>query len=122
MIRLKAPWNERNGRFAPLKAVVFAGLFVPAAWVVYLAATGALDPKVVTEMIHRTGLWTIRFLMLSLLVTPLIRSARYPKLVWIRRMVGVAAFAYATAHFTLYIVDQHYQLAHWRARSRCASI
>jgi len=112
MIRLKAPWNERNGRFAPLKAVVFAGLFVPAAWIAYLAATGALDPKVVTEMLHRTGLWTIRFLMLSLLVTPLIRSARYPKLVGIRRMVGVAAFAYATAHLGLYVVDQHYNLAH----------
>ena len=51
-------------------------------------------------MIHRTGLWTIRFLMLSLLVTPLIRSARYPKLIAVRRMVGVAAFAYAAAHLT----------------------
>lgn len=112
MIALKAPWNERNGRFSPLKAVVFAGLFVPAAWIVYLAATGALEPKVVTEMIHRTGLWTIRFLLLSLLVTPLIRSARYPKLIAVRRMVGVAAFAYAAAHLTLYVVDQHYDLVH----------
>ena len=76
---MKAPWNERNGRFSPLKAVVFAGLFVPAAWIAYLAATGALEPKVVTEMIHRTGLWTIRFLLLSLLMTPLMRGARYPK-------------------------------------------
>ena len=112
MISLKAPWNERNGRFSPLKAAVFAGLFVPAAWIVFLAATGALDPKVVTEMIHRTGLWAIRFLLLSLLVTPLIRSARYPKLVAIRRMVGVAAFAYASAHLLLYITDQHFDLAH----------
>lgn len=112
MIALKAPWNERNGGFSPLKAVVFAGLFVPAAWITYLAATGALEPKVVTEMIHRTGLWTIRFLMLSLFVTPLIRSARYPKLIAVRRMVGVAAFAYAAIHLTLYVVDQHYDLAH----------
>jgi len=112
MLELKAPWNERNGRFSLLKAVVFAGLIVPAAWIVYLAATGALDPKVVTEMIHRTGQWAVRFLLLSLLVTPLIRSARYPKLVAIRRMVGVAAFAYASAHLTLYAVDQHYDLAH----------
>src|SRR5208282_2854425 len=112
MLKLKAPWNERNGRFSALKAVIFAGLFLPAAWIVYLAATGALDPKVVTEMIHRTGLWTIRFLMLSLLVTPLIRSARYPKLIAVRRMVGVAAFAYAAAHLTLYVVDQHYDLVH----------
>ena len=112
MIHLRAPWNERNGRFSPLKAVVFAGLFVPAGWIVYLAATGALDPKVVTEMIHRTGLWAIRFLLLSLLVTPLIRSARAPKLVAIRRMVGVAAFAYASTHLTLYVVDQHFDLVH----------
>ncbi len=112
MIQLKAPWSERNGRFSPLKAVVFAGLFVPAGWILLLAATGALEPKVVTEMIHRTGLWTIRFLTLSLLVTPLMRGARYPKFVAIRRMVGVAAFAYACAHLTLYVVDQHFDLAH----------
>ncbi len=112
MIQLKAPWNERNGRFSPLKAVAFAGLFVPACWIVYLAATGALEPKVVTELIHRTGQWAIRFLTLSLLVTPLMRGARYPKLVAIRRMVGVAAFAYACAHLTLYVVDQHFDLVH----------
>jgi methionine sulfoxide reductase heme-binding subunit len=112
MIQLKAPWCERNGRFSLLKAVVFAGLFVPAIWIVYLAATGALEPKVVTEMIHRTGQWAIRLLTLSLLVTPLMRGARYPKLVAIRRMVGVAAFAYACAHLTLYVVDQHFDLAH----------
>src|SRR5271165_1648921 len=92
MVQLKAPWNERNGRFSPLKAVVFAGLFVPAAWIAYLAATGALEPKVVTEMIHRTGLWAIRFLTLSLLITPLMRG---PKFIAVRRMIGVAAFAYA---------------------------
>ena len=112
MLKLKAPWNERNGRFSWLKAIVFAGLFVPAAWIALLALTGALDPKVVTEMIHRTGQWAIRFLTLSLLVTPLMRGARYPKLVSIRRMVGVAAFFYAVAHLTLYVVDQHFDLPH----------
>ena len=112
MIALKAPWNERNGRFSPLKAAVFAGLFLPAGWIVYLAATGALEPKVVTEMIHRTGQWAVRFLTLTLLVTPLMRGARYPKLVAVRRMVGVAAFAYAAAHLALYVVDQHFDLGH----------
>src|SRR3974390_2349584 len=112
MLLLRAPWNERNGRFSPMKAVVFAGLFVPAAWIAYLAATGALEPKVVTEMIHLTGKWTIRFLLLALLVTPLMRGARYPKLVAIRRMVGVSAFFYVCAHLTLYVVDQHFELTH----------
>ena len=112
MVNLKAPVMERNGRFSPLKAVVFAGLFVPALWIAYLALTGALDPKVVTEMIHRTGQWAVRFLLITLLVSPLVRSARYPKLVSIRRMLGVAAFAYISAHLTLYVVDQHYNLVH----------
>jgi sulfoxide reductase heme-binding subunit YedZ len=112
MIQWKAPWNERNGRFSPMKAAVFAGLFAPAAWIVFLLSSGALEPKVVTELIHLTGLWGIRFLMLTLLITPLMRGARYPKLVAVRRMLGVAAFAYLTAHLTLYIVDQHFALAH----------
>jgi sulfoxide reductase heme-binding subunit YedZ len=112
MIELKAPWKERNGRFSPLKAAVFAGLFVPAAWIAWLLASGALEPKIVTELIHLTGKWGIRFLTLTLLVTPLMRSARYPKLVAVRRMLGIAAFAYLTAHFLLYIVDQHFALLH----------
>jgi sulfoxide reductase heme-binding subunit YedZ len=112
MPKLKAPWNERNGRFSTLKLVVFLGLFAPAAWIVYQAATGMLDPKPVTEMIHRTGDWTVRFILLSLLVTPLRRLAQWPKLIAVRRMLGVAAFAYAFAHLSLYVVDQKYNLPH----------
>ena len=112
MIKLKAPWNERNGRFSPLKAIVFVGLFAPAAWLAFELATGMLFPKPVTELIHRTGDWTVRLLLLSLLVTPLRRFARWPKLIAVRRMVGVAAFAYALAHFSLYVVDQSYNLLH----------
>jgi sulfoxide reductase heme-binding subunit YedZ len=112
MMKLKAPWNERNGRFSPLKAIVFAGLFAPAAWLAFELATGMLFPKPITELIHRTGDWTVRLLLLSLLVTPLRRFARWPKLIAVRRMVGVAAFAYALAHFTLYVVDQRYDLLH----------
>jgi len=45
MLQLKAPWNERNGRFSPMKAAVFAGLFVPGAWIAYLAATARSSPR-----------------------------------------------------------------------------
>jgi methionine sulfoxide reductase heme-binding subunit len=112
MPKLKAPWNERNGRFSPLKAIVFAGLFAPAAWLLFELASGMLFPKPVTELIHGTGQWTVRFILLSLLVTPLRRYARWNKLVAIRRMVGVTAFAYGVAHLSLYVVDQHYDLVH----------
>ena len=112
MIVLKAPWNERNGKFSPLKAVVFVALFVPAAWILFQAATGGLAPKPVTEMIHRSGDWALRLILLSLLVTPLRKIAQWPKLIAIRRMVGVAAFAYAFAHLCLYVVDQKFDLVH----------
>ena len=112
MIAFKAPWNERNGRFSMLKALVFAALFAPALWILYQAVTGALAPKPVTEMIHRSGDWALRLILLSLLVTPLRKLAQWPKLIAIRRMVGVAAFAYAFAHLTLYVVDQHFDLPH----------
>jgi sulfoxide reductase heme-binding subunit YedZ len=112
MIALKAPWNERNGRFSPLKAIVFAALFAPAAWISFQYVTGGYFPKPVTEMIHHTGEWALRLILLSLLVTPLRKIAQWPKLIAIRRMVGVAAFAYACAHLTLYVVDQKFDLVH----------
>ena len=111
-LTLKAPWRERNGRFSPLKAVVFAALFVPAAYILFQLETGGLNPKPVTELIHRSGDWAIRLLLLSLLITPLRKLLDWPKLIAVRRMVGVAAFAYAFAHFLLYIVDQHFDLVH----------
>jgi len=113
MIALKAPWNERNGRLSPLKLVVFVALFAPAIWIGWEWATGLLAPKPVTEAIHATGQWAVRLILLSLLVTPLRRIAQWPKLINLRRMIGVAAFGYAFAHFCLYVVlDQKFALLH----------
>ena len=112
MIVLKAPWKERNGRFSPLKAVVFAALFVPAIWIAWQAAMGELNPKPVTELIHRSGDWALRFLLISLLVTPLRKIAQWPQLISVRRMLGVAAFTYAFGHLALYVVDQKFDLVH----------
>ena len=54
-MKLKAPWHERKSRFSALEAIVFAGLFAPAAWLAYELMTGMLFPKPVTDLIHRTG-------------------------------------------------------------------
>ena len=112
MIALKAPWNERNGKFSAIKLAVFIGLFVPAVWIVYQYEAGLLEPKPLTEALHRFGDWGVRFILLSLLITPLRRVAQWPKLINLRRMVGVAAFGYALVHFTLYIADQKFDLLH----------
>jgi methionine sulfoxide reductase heme-binding subunit len=112
MIALKAPWKERNGKLSLLKLAVFIGLFVPALWIGYEWQSGMLEPKPLTEALHRFGDWAVRFILLSLLVTPLRRIAQWPKLINLRRMVGLAAFGYALAHFSLYIVDQKFALLH----------
>lgn len=59
-----------------------------------------------TEAIHFTGLWAIRFLAVTLAVTPLRRLFNLPKLHSGRRIFGLAALGYAALHLTLFIVDQ----------------
>lgn len=108
------PWTDRSGKFSPLKAAVFAGACLPVLWLGWqalsgtLAATqapGLLGARPVTEAIHQTGDWAIRFLWMSLAVTPLRRIGNWPKLILVRRTLGVAALCYALMHLTLYAVD-----------------
>ena len=108
------PWTDRSGKFSPLKAAVLAGACLPALWLVWAALSGALaqaaplgplGARPITEAIHETGDWAIRFLMMSLAVTPLRRIANWPKLILVRRMLGLTALFYALTHLTLYTVD-----------------
>ena len=104
------PWLDRQGRFTLLKALTLALMLAPGLWTALQLFAGWLQPKPVTLAIHATGDWAIRFLVLSLLITPLRRIADWPKLIAVRRMVGVTAFAYVLVHFTLYIADQQWSL------------
>ena len=64
------PWKDRRGQFLPLKAAVFAAAFVPAIWYAYWWIVGEAGARPVTEAIHGTGLWTIRFFLISLAISP----------------------------------------------------
>jgi sulfoxide reductase heme-binding subunit YedZ len=106
----KRPWRDNAGRFAPLKAAVFAALFLPACWVAVAYATDQLGARPLNEAIHEIGRWTIRLLFVALAVTPFRQALRWPRLVLVRRMIGVAASAYALLHLGLYTVDQAFDL------------
>jgi sulfoxide reductase heme-binding subunit YedZ len=106
----KVPWRDRQGAFSPFKLAVLAALCLPALWLAWLAASHALGPRPLTEAIHQTGLWAIRILLVSLLVTPLRQMLRQPRVMLVRRMVGVAAMAYALAHLLLYTADMGFDL------------
>jgi sulfoxide reductase heme-binding subunit YedZ len=83
---------------------------IPGLWIAWSWSHGQLGPRPVTEAIHETGTWAIRFLMISLAITPLRRIVDWPKLIIVRRMIGLAALFYALAHLSLYIVDQNFDL------------
>ena len=106
------PWQNRGGSLSPLKLIVFLALFAPGFWVLFGLLHGSLGPRPLTEAIHQTGLWAVRFLLVSLAVSPLRRILHWPRLVLVRRMIGVAAFAYALSHLTLYAWDQAFDLPH----------
>jgi sulfoxide reductase heme-binding subunit YedZ len=86
-------------------AVYVIGL-VPAVWTFHLAVTDQLgaDPLKVLE--RSLGLWSLRFLIAGLAITPLRRFANV-NLIRYRRPVGLLAFAYAVLHVTVYVwMDQ----------------
>src|SRR3954471_23333242 len=105
------PWMDYDGRTSPLKLAVFAALFVPALWVAVAFASGWLGARPLNEAIHQLGLWTIRLIFLALAITPLRHILQWSRLLVVRRMIGVAAFAYAIGHLGLYATDQAFDLA-----------
>jgi sulfoxide reductase heme-binding subunit YedZ len=101
------PWLDPSGRFSFFKLAVFVALLVPGIVLLWpvIAQGGATIP--VKEAILESGEWTIRILLITLLVTPLRRITRFSKLVQVRRQIGVAAFCYVMIHFGLYAISQN---------------
>jgi len=108
--RKVAPWRDRQGRLSWLKSLTLAGCIAPGAVLAYWAITHRLGARPVLEAIHETGLWTVRFFLISFALTPARLVFDWPRAPLIRRMVGVTACCYALTHFSLYIVDQNYKL------------
>ena len=102
--------RERSGRWSPVKVVAFAASIAPALWIAYQAATDDLGARPVTEAIHQAGDWALRFLFITLAITPAQRILHYPRIILARRTLGVASAGYALLHLSLYILDQHFDL------------
>lgn len=105
------PWLDRSGRLSPLKLATFVLLFAPGLWLAVRWNLDLLGPKPVTAAIHASGDWAVRILIASLAVTPLRRVANWPKLILIRRMLGIGVLSYALLHLGLYALDQGFDLA-----------
>ncbi len=102
--------RERSGRWSPVKIVAFVAALLPALWIAYQAATDDLGARPITEAIHQAGDWALRFLLITLAITPAQRIFHYPRVTLARRTLGVASAGYAILHFSLYVLDQHFDL------------
>jgi sulfoxide reductase heme-binding subunit YedZ len=84
------------------KALVFVIALVPAGMLVRAFLTGGLGVNPAETIQLQTGRWALRFLLLSLAVTPVRRLTGWNVVIQYRRMIGLFAFFYATLHFTSY--------------------
>lgn len=108
--RKRAPWRDRRGRFSWFKALTLAGCVAPGATVAVWLATNDLGGRPVKAALLWIGLWTLRFVLLALAITPAARALAWPELTAIRRMVGVTACVYALSHLGLYAIDENLRL------------
>src|SRR4051812_2583467 len=107
-----ALWRDRRGRVSGLRIATLALLVWPLGLAFYVGLTRGLGGRPLNDLIHRAGFWALIFLLLSLAVTPLRRAGHFGRLIDVRRMIGVGAFAYAVAHLSLFIADQKFDLLH----------
>jgi sulfoxide reductase heme-binding subunit YedZ len=98
------------------KIPIFLLCLVPLALLVRKALLGLLGANPIEVITHATGDWTMRFLLITLAVTPLRKLAHQPWLVRFRRMFGLFAFFYGMLHFLTWLwldkfFDVHEMLA-----------
>jgi sulfoxide reductase heme-binding subunit YedZ len=94
------------------KPPVFLLCLVPLGILIWRALTAKLGANPVEFIQHTTGDWTLRFLVITLGITPLRKLLKLPDLIRFRRMLGLFAFFYACLHFLTYLgPDQSFDLA-----------
>jgi sulfoxide reductase heme-binding subunit YedZ len=101
------PWNHRNGKFSPLKAVLFLLLIIPVLWTWYdlnqvYGALPGMEFYIVAGLVYWWGVWAVLWLLITLFMTPARRIFRWNRAIGIRRMLGVGALAYCLAHTIAY--------------------
>lgn len=92
-----------------LKSLLFVLCLLPLVVLAYGVVTASIAGDPVETMTEVTGQWALRFLLLTLSITPLRKIFKLADLVKFRRMLGLFAFFYAFCHLNVYIVfDQFF--------------
>jgi sulfoxide reductase heme-binding subunit YedZ len=88
------------------KPALFIVSLIPFAWLAcgafgWFGVSLGADP--VKKLEHECGSWALKFLLITLAITPLRQLTHLPHLLRLRRMLGLFAFFYAALHFTVYL-------------------
>ena len=86
------------------KPLVFVAALSPFLWLAFRALTGRLSVNPIEDITLTTGIWALRFLLISLAITPIRRLTGWQRVIQYRRMLGLFAFFYATLHLLTYVV------------------
>jgi methionine sulfoxide reductase heme-binding subunit len=93
------------------KVLVFFACLGPVIWLAVRTATGRLGINPIEDLELTTGIWTLRFLVITLAVTPVRRLTGWNRVIQYRRMFGLFTFFYVCLHFAIYVgLDQSFGL------------
>lgn len=96
----------------PDKVVVFIAALVPAAYLTFGIFTDGLGANPAETLQTQTGIWALRFLVLTLAVTPIRRLTKWNRVIQYRRMLGLYAFFYSFLHLLAYaVLDRYFDFA-----------
>jgi sulfoxide reductase heme-binding subunit YedZ len=87
-----------------VKPIVFVAALGPLAWLVYNMVWGDLGANPIETITNTTGIWTLRFIVITLAITPVRWLTKWNPIINFRRMLGLFAFFYGTIHFMIYFV------------------
>jgi len=94
-----------------IKPFVFIICLIPLGIMLWDGFHDALGANPIEQITHRTGDWGLRFLLLTLAITPLRRVFGWHYLMRLRRMLGLYTFFYVFLHFMVYLVlDQFFDI------------
>jgi sulfoxide reductase heme-binding subunit YedZ len=91
-----------------LKLLVFAAALIPFAHLVWRGFNGDLTADPLVEVTNETGIWTLRFVVITLAITPIRRFTGWNTVIRLRRMLGLFAFFYAMLHFMTYLIGDRF--------------
>ena len=91
-----------------IKPLIFISALLPASYLIWGIFNDALGANPIEYIIRSLGDWTLRFLLITLTISPLRRLTGMAQLLRLRRMLGLYTFFYGLLHLSIYITLEQF--------------